>query len=132
AYVPLDPAYPPDRLAFMIQDSQLTVLLTQESVAPMLPDGPLRVHLDADWPLIEAEPTANLNRRITPHDLAYVIYTSGSTGLPMGVIVEHVNVLNLFAAMDARLPHGAGSTWLAVTSPSFDISVLELFWTLAR
>jgi natural product biosynthesis luciferase-like monooxygenase protein len=90
------------------------------------------VRLDADWPLIAAEPAENVDRRVSAQHLAYVIYTSGSTGRPKGVMVEHGNVLNFFAGMDARISHGPGSTWLAVTSPSFDISVLELFWTLAR
>ncbi|MEQ9004148.1 MAG: LLM class flavin-dependent oxidoreductase, partial [Pseudomonadales bacterium] len=67
-------------------------------------------------------------------DLAYVIYTSGSTGRPKGVMIEHRNVINFFAGMDDRVPEAdtAGGVWLAVTSLSFDISVLELFWTLTR
>jgi natural product biosynthesis luciferase-like monooxygenase protein len=67
----------------------------------------------------------------TPGDLAYMIYTSGSTGRPKGVMVEHRNVINFFAGMDARIGTTPG-TWMAVTSLSFDISVLELFWTLTR
>jgi natural product biosynthesis luciferase-like monooxygenase protein/amino acid adenylation domain-containing protein len=69
--------------------------------------------------------------RVSPHHLAYVIYTSGSTGKPKGVMVTHRNVLNFFVGMDALLGTEPG-IWLAVTSISFDISVLELFWTLAR
>ena len=72
------------------------------------------------------------SRAATPAHLAYVIYTSGSTGKPKGVMVEHRNVVNFFAGMDAAIPHDAPGTWLAVTSLSFDISVLELLWTLAR
>ena len=68
----------------------------------------------------------------TPDDLAYVIFTSGSTGRPKGVMVEHRNVVNFFAGMDDGVDHGPPGVWLAVTSISFDISVLELFWTLAR
>ena len=67
-----------------------------------------------------------------PEHLAYVIYTSGSTGQPKGVMVEHRNVVNFFAGMDERVGSDEPGTWLAVTSLSFDISVLELFWTLAR
>ncbi len=133
AYLPLDPAYPPDRLAFMIEDAQVKVLLTQQRQMAALPPGQAaRVCLDADWPLIAAEPAQNVDRGVASHHLAYVIYTSGSTGQPKGVMVEHGNVLNFFAGMDARIPHDPHSTCLAVTSPSFDISVLELFWTLAR
>src|SRR5262249_49539177 len=70
--------------------------------------------------------------RVSPHNLAYVIYTSGSTGNPKGVMISHRNVLNFFAGMDGLLARDAPGTWLAVTSMSFDISVLELLWTLAR
>ncbi len=67
-----------------------------------------------------------------PRRAAYVIYTSGSTGKPKGVVVTHRNVMNFFAGMDERVPRRDGARWLAVTSLSFDISVLELCWTLAR
>ena len=133
AYLPLDPAYPAERLAFMIEDAQVKVLLTQERLTAILPPGAVyRVRLDADWPLIGAEPAQDMDRGVAPHHLAYVLYTSGSTGKPKGVMVEHRNVLNFFVGMDERIQHRPGATWLAVTSPSFDISVLELFWTLAR
>jgi natural product biosynthesis luciferase-like monooxygenase protein len=133
AYLPLDPLYPRERLAFMIEDAHVKVLLTQERLAATLPPGQApRVRLDADWPLIAAEPGQEVERGVASRQLAYVIYTSGSTGKPKGVMVEHRNVLNFFAGMDERIQHGPGATWLAVTSPSFDISVLELFWTLAR
>src|SRR5690606_21536156 len=66
------------------------------------------------------------------NDLAYVIYTSGSTGRPKGVMISHRNVMNLFGGMDERIGTDGPGTWLAVTSISFDISVLELLWTLAR
>src|SRR5213079_3245645 len=68
---------------------------------------------------------------VSPMHLAYVIYTSGSTGDPKGVMVEHRNVVNFFRAMDERVESPSGGVWLAVTSLSFDISVLELLWTLA-
>lgn len=133
AYVPLDPAYPQERLAYMIEDANVKVLLTEERLVTTLPaNGVPRVRLDADWPLIASESAENADRHVASDHLAYVIYTSGSTGRPKGVMVEHGNVLNFFAGMDARIQHGPGSSWLAVTSPSFDISVLELFWTLAR
>ena len=133
AYVPLDPAYPAERLRYMIEDARVEILLTQERLQlAFCPENVVQVRLDADWPLIAAEPTGNVGRGVAAHHLAYVIYTSGSSGRPKGVMIEHGNVLNFFAGMDARIVHGPGSTWLAVTSPSFDISVLELFWTLAR
>ncbi|MDE3066461.1 MAG: AMP-binding protein, partial [Verrucomicrobiota bacterium] len=110
AYLPLDPAYPAERLGYMIEDARVKVLLTQERLMSSLPPGRTpRVRLDADWPLIASEPADNVDRRVSPHHLAYVIYTSGSTGRPKGVMVEHGNVLNFFAGMDARIQHGSGS-----------------------
>ncbi|HYN23135.1 MAG TPA: amino acid adenylation domain-containing protein, partial [Thermoanaerobaculia bacterium] len=127
AYLPLDPAYPADRLAFMLADSAAPVVITSRDL-PGLPAGPRAIFLDdLDW----AE--GDGGRRLPRADasLAYVLYTSGSTGKPKGVQVTHRNVVNFFAAMDAVLGTEPG-TWFAVTSLSFDISVLELLWTLAR
>jgi natural product biosynthesis luciferase-like monooxygenase protein len=133
AYLPLDPTYPPERLAFMLQDARVKLLVTEKNLSERLPSGgERRVCLDAEWPLIAEEPGENRNSGVTSRNLAYVLYTSGSTGKPKGVMVEHWNVVNFFAGMDDRIKHGPGSAWLAVTSPSFDISVLELFWTLSR
>ncbi|HEX4644391.1 MAG TPA: condensation domain-containing protein, partial [Verrucomicrobiae bacterium] len=134
-YVPLDPAYPKERSAFMLEDAQMPVLLTQEKLA----DGFKRenpklkvICLDAPRSAPPAKPLATRPESgAKPENLAYVIYTSGSTGKPKGVMVTHRNVLNFFAGMDRMLGTKPG-VWLAVTSISFDISVLELFWTLAR
>ena len=115
AYLPLDPAYPARRREMVLEDAQPPVVVTAELVAAA--------------PQESAEP---LERRGTPENLAYLIYTSGSTGTPKGVMIEHRNVLNFFAAMDEVLGAEEPGVWLAVTSISFDISVLELFWTLAR
>jgi natural product biosynthesis luciferase-like monooxygenase protein len=135
AYVPLDPTYPRDRVAFMIEDAQVAVLLTQSHLVGELPRHAARVVLlDAAPETLAAFPSTNPVSGASPADLAYVIYTSGSTGRPKGVMVEHRNVVNFFVGMDARVPRRADTSevWLAVTSLSFDISVLELFWTLAR
>jgi natural product biosynthesis luciferase-like monooxygenase protein len=132
AYVPLDPTYPKDRIAFMLEDSKAAVLVTQQSVLPHLPDHRARiVCLDGHWPEIAREDADNVHSGVQPQNLAYVMYTSGSTGKPKGVMVEHHNVVNLFIGMDQRIGRQPG-IWLAVTSISFDISVLELFWTLGR
>ncbi len=137
AYVPLDPEYPSERLAFMIDDANVTAIVTQERVRHRVEAGERTVvSIDGDAAAIarsDAEPLPTLSG---PADLAYVIYTSGSTGRPKGVMVEHGNVVNFFAGMDDTLGfdpgHDAPGVWLAVTSLNFDISVLELFWTLAR
>ncbi|MBO9623885.1 MAG: LLM class flavin-dependent oxidoreductase [Sphingomonas sp.] len=131
AYVPLDPAYPAARLKHMIDDAKLPVIVTREAFAAALPSSPATVvRIDTDRADFEHLSPAAFDGGAGPGDLAYAIYTSGSTGLPKGVMVEHRNLLNFFAGMDAKLePDG---TWLAVTSPNFDISVLELLWPLTR
>ena len=131
AYVPLDPAYPAERIAHFIADSGASVILSDNALAGELPAHSGRV-LTFDDPALDAQPDTPPTPSATGENLAYVIYTSGSTGTPKGVMIEHHNVANFFAGMDAHIPHEAGGTWLAVTSLSFDISVLELFWTLAR
>lgn len=133
AYVPLDPDYPAERLEYMANDAGLVAMVTADGVgAGLAPHGVPVVDLtrDADSPPREflELPTGN----VTAENLAYVIYTSGSTGRPKGVMIEHRNVANFFAAMDDRVPHSDGGTWLAVTSLAFDISVLELLWPLTR
>ncbi|WCR12302.1 LLM class flavin-dependent oxidoreductase [Paracoccus stylophorae] len=132
AYVPLDPAYPADRIALYIEDSGCTVIVTEAALSQNLPaHGAELLVLDQDS-RIGAAATENPDSGVTTGDLAYLIYTSGSTGRPKGVMLEHRNVANFFAGMDGRVQHDAGGVWLAVTSLSFDISVLELFYTLAR
>ena len=148
AYLPLDPDFPPDRLAFMVEDSQATVILTQEKLDQdprLLKEvgdlGMTRIipidtrslsEAEVLWAEITQQPTTNPHSGVKPENLSYVIYTSGSTGKPKGVMVEHRNVANFFTGMDAVIDHEPPGVWLAVTSLSFDISVLELFWTLAR
>jgi natural product biosynthesis luciferase-like monooxygenase protein len=129
AYVPMDPAYPADRLGLYAEDSGCPVILTESAVAEALPQGPERLILDTDPRLAAADTTPPTGP--AAEDPAYVIYTSGSTGRPKGVVVTHRNALNFFAGMDDVLGTDPG-TWLAVTSLSFDISVLELFWTLTN
>ncbi|ASS74749.1 hypothetical protein CIG75_07015 [Tumebacillus algifaecis] len=129
-YLPLDPSYPQDRLAFMLEDAQPKVILTQPSFAEQMPPHVAQVLLvtgaEPDTPL------ANLPHTVKPEHLAYIIYTSGSTGKPKGVMVEHRNAIAFFLGMDRSIGCGADDAMLAVTSIGFDISVLELFWTLTR
>ena len=133
AYVPLDPSFPPDRIKHMIEDAGLSVIVSQQDLASVLPgNGAEIVLVDALDLVSQPLPVANPQVEVCSSDLAYVIYTSGSTGKPKGVQVEHRNVVNFFTGMDAQIPHDPPGTWLAVTSLSFDISVLELFWTLTR
>ncbi|MHA7839399.1 MAG: MupA/Atu3671 family FMN-dependent luciferase-like monooxygenase, partial [bacterium] len=133
AYVPLDPAYPADRIEYMIQDSGATVVVTQGKLLDRIPaSDAVLVAVDRDADEIGQRSPQPPSIPMDPSHLAYVIYTSGSTGKPKGVMVEHRNVVNFFVGMDDRIPHDPPGVWLAVTSLSFDISVLELLWTLTR
>ena len=129
AYVPLDPAYPAGRIAHCVADSAATVIVTQRALHDLLPQsGALLIDVeDCDTPVAQ-----NPDKGVGPDDLAYLIYTSGTTGLPKGVMIAHRNLANFFAGMDAHIDRTTGNVWLAVTSLAFDISVLELFYTLAR
>lgn len=132
AYLPLDPGFPADRIAIYLEDSAAKFVISQSDIAGDLPETDAEVLLiDADADIGAASADA-LNTDVTGNDLAYLIFTSGSTGRPKGVMVEHGNVINFFAGMDARVASEGPATWLAVTSLSFDISVLELFYTLSR
>ena len=131
AYIPLDPGYPADRLAFVLEDAAPPALLTQEELLPHLPPYEGRtVCLDRDAAEVEARSGENLEPSATPESLAYVIYTSGSTGQPKGVQVEHRNVARLFSATDGWFGFGPGDTWLLFHSYAFDFSVWELWGAL--
>jgi natural product biosynthesis luciferase-like monooxygenase protein len=133
AYIPLDPSYPERRLRFMLEDTQAPVLVTQERLRGRFGHQGRRVIcLDTEWDLLSCKNRSNPSSGVTPDNLAYVIYTSGSTGEPKGVMIDHRSVINFFTAMDQRIGCGSEDVLLAVTGISFDISVLELFWTLAR
>ncbi len=134
AYVPLDPEYPAERLRFIISDAGLQAILSREHLLDMLAPAPgLAVRMDRDQEEIAREQVGNPRLPADPKQAAYVIYTSGSTGTPKGVVIPHEAAASFFRGMDERLGgREAAGTWLAVTSISFDISVLELLWTLAR
>jgi len=132
AYVPIDPGYPRARIDLMIEDAQLGFVITTERIREQLSPGAANIiSLDGDAQAIEAQSAVPVASSPAGNSLAYVIYTSGSTGKPKGVMVEHRNVVNFFTGMDRAIGAEPG-VWLAVTSISFDISVLELLWTLAR
>lgn len=132
AYVPLDPGYPRERLSWIIEDSGMPVLLTTAATRERLPlGGGNFIVLDAGDPEIARHNPQSVRSNAVSANLAYVIYTSGSTGKPKGVMVENRNVVNFFTGMDRAIGCEPG-VWLAVTSVSFDISVLELLWTLTR
>jgi aspartate racemase len=131
AYVPLDPTYPDNRLAFMLADSGAGVLITQESLATRVPPSTARVlRVDADAAEIAGASAEPIRALVTPEDVAYVIYTSGSTGQPKGVAVLHQGVVNFLCSMQRQPGLTASDVLLAVTTLSFDIAGLELFLPL--
>ncbi|PLP90484.1 non-ribosomal peptide synthetase [Pseudomonas sp. FFUP_PS_473] len=132
AYVPLDPEFPAGRLAYMIEDSGLELLLTSTVVADRLnvAQGIQALHLDTLD--LGAEPSTAPNIAVAEEQLAYVIYTSGSTGKPKGVMVRHGALSNFLQSMAEAPGIAADQSWLAVTSLSFDIAALELYLPLTR
>ncbi len=131
AYVPLDPEFPRERIAAVIEDARPSVLLSQEEVASRLGlTGAPVVLLDSAWPEVTRESDRPPAGGMTPSDLAYVIYTSGSTGKPKGVEVPHRGVVNLLCSMAHRPGLAAEDALLAVTTLAFDIAALELFLPL--
>ena len=139
AYVPLDPAYPPERLNYVLEDVQISVLLTQSewgsTPCPALgiPEQPLqRVYLDEQWAGIGSFPSDNLPTQDINPDLAYVIYTSGSTGKPKGVRISHGNLCHYVQAMQQSLGIQATDIYLHTASIAFSSSVRQLMMPLCH
>ncbi|HEY0735253.1 MAG TPA: amino acid adenylation domain-containing protein, partial [Herpetosiphonaceae bacterium] len=131
AYVPIDPDYPADRIAFMLEDAQAPVLLTQQHLQAVLPPHTAHVlRLDADWPQIAQQPTTNPTLRTDATNLAYLIYTSGSTGQPKGAMNTHHAIVNRLLWMQDAFQLDATDRVLQKTPFSFDVSVWEFFWPL--
>jgi amino acid adenylation domain-containing protein len=132
AYVPLDPAFPPERIFFMLQDANVSVLLTQGKLAHNLPvSGARVVCLDTGWQEIAKESPANPLKQANSENLAYVMYTSGSTGKPKGVQIPHRAVVNFLTSMSREPGMEATDRMLAVTTVSFDIAGLEIYLPLS-
>ncbi len=140
AYLPLDPDYPDDRLAYMLQDSQSRVVLTQEKfrdkISGLLAPGSRVIALDEQWAEVSqcvADLKAmklELRQEVQPHNINYVIYTSGSTGKPKGVLVEHRALVNRINWMQKQYRLTPDDVVLQKTPYSFDVSVWEFFWPM--
>jgi amino acid adenylation domain-containing protein len=128
AYVPLDPAYPEERLRYVLSDSGLRVLLTQAKLASAVSEESLRViQIDAGWELIAGESAEKPESRVLSDNLAYILYTSGSTGWPKGVMISHRALCNHMFWMRAAFPLSAADRVLQKTPLSFDASVWEFY-----
>ena len=132
AYVPLDPGYPRDRLAYMMKDAQAPVLLTQARLRAVLPEHQAQVLcLDSDWlEQMAAQPECNPEVPLDDADLAYVIYTSGSTGQPKGAMNTHAGIRNRLLWGQETFQLGPEESVIQKTPFSFDVSVWEFFWPL--
>lgn len=133
AYVPLDPFYPRERIALILEDAQVSVLLTEERYLVSLPSHSAQVVcLDTDWDKIMLEHTENLESLSEPNHLAYIIYTSGSTGKPKGVMIEHRALLQFVQSASYEYGFTASDRVLQFSSISFDAAVEEIFVTLTQ
>ena len=133
AYVPLDPTFPRSRLEFMIDDTRMPVILTQDRLTHLLPARAAQiVRLDADWARIAQSPLENVNALVRPEQLIYIIYTSGSTGKPKGVMVEHGALSNFVASSIHTYEITARDRVLQFASSSFDGNVIEIYTSLTR
>jgi len=132
AYLPLDPTYPQERLRFMLEDTQIAILLTQQSLVERFPQAGLAVvSLDKDWQKIALQNHHNPNSQVTANHLAYVIYTSGSTGMPKGVQIQHQGLSNLIQAQIQVFHLKPHHRVLQFASLSFDASIFEIVMALA-
>ncbi len=132
AYLPLDPSYPKGRLAWMLKDTNLSVILTLDRLLDRFPDSKARLLcLDSEWDRIAELDASRPDSGVTPADLAYVIYTSGSTGNPKGVMLDHRGRVNNFRDFNRRFSVGVGDRLLALSSLSFDMTAYDVFGILA-
>ncbi|HEU4557353.1 MAG TPA: condensation domain-containing protein, partial [Longimicrobium sp.] len=134
AYVPLDPGLPAERLAYMLDDSAVPLVLVQAALRGAVParEGVEVLAVDALAERLAAEPAENPAVAAGPDSLAYVIYTSGSTGRPKGVMNQHRGVVNRLVWMQAQFGIGADDVVLQKTPFGFDVSVWEFFWPLQQ
>lgn len=131
AYIPLDPAYPSDRIEYMLTDSQAAVVLTQESLLASVPTSAAKiVCIDRDWSRIAQQCSQPLASGASGSNAAYVIYTSGSTGRPKGVVITQEAIVNFVLSISRAPGFNSTDKILAVTTLSFDIAGLELWLPL--
>ena len=126
-YVPVDPGYPEERIAFICEDAAMAAVVTESALAADVALEVPLVRIDGDAAALDLESSDPLDVTPSPDDLCYVIYTSGSTGRPKGVMIEHAGVVNLLDVMAVRPGLAAGEVMVGLTTPAFDLSVPDLF-----
>ncbi|MCX7746685.1 MAG: amino acid adenylation domain-containing protein [Clostridia bacterium] len=131
AYLPLNPSLPKNRINWILEDSSTHIVITQERYLNVF-EGYAGKVIDADKEEISAYPSVNPARSGSSGNLAYILYTSGSTGLPKGVMVEQGNVVNFMNGMDETIGCYSAATVTSLNNIAFDISVLDLWWSLTR
>jgi amino acid adenylation domain-containing protein len=129
-YVPLDPGLPAERLSFMVADTGMAVVLTDDLSAGRVPPAAIVVNLDREWERISGLAGELGDVGVTPANAAYVIYTSGSTGQPKGVVVEHRHAVNFLHGMVERWRIGGADAVLQFAAFTFDVSVLDMYLPL--
>lgn len=130
AYIPLDPAYPDERIQFMLSDSNASMILVQPSLLPRIYFHGKIIELNSTQNVYHDD--HNLEIPVNPNDLAFVFYTSGSTGTPKGVMIEHRSVINFLQTLEQRSPLSSSDILLLKTSISFDASVWEIYWWMLK
>lgn len=131
AYLPMDPIFPADRLAYMLEDAHVNIILSETKLSGALPDCSAKIIcLDAEWDIISDFSAEKPADRSNAHNLAYLIYTSGSTGKPKGVQIEQCSLINFLMSMVKKTELNERDALLAVTTLSFDIAGLELYLPL--
>jgi amino acid adenylation domain-containing protein len=131
AYVPLDPEYPHERVTFMLEDTNVPVILTQKHLLEDIPASPAKIIcVDDEWPVIDRESKDNLSGGASAGNLAYIIFTSGSTGKPKGAMNEHRGIVNRLVWMQEEYRLDGTDRVIQKTPYSFDVSVWEFFWPL--
>ncbi len=131
AYVPIDPIYPRERIAHVLEDIQTPVILTHSNLCDGLPPHEAQVLcMDRDWPQVAGEPAQNPKSGATAENLAYIIFTSGSTGRPKGVQITHQSAAHLFESTRSLFRFSAQDVWTVFHSFAFDFSVWEIWGAL--
>ena len=132
AYLPIDPDYPRERTAFMLEDAQPAIVLTKTSLQIDVPENARAVFFDQDGQSIALNSIENLTEKPRPEDLAYVIYTSGSTGKPKGVMIEHRNLSNYLLALNHEVQIGSHDRYLHTASIAFSSARRQLLLPLSQ